>query len=162
MMTSAQVVETSVNVTNNSSSWDYSHPDDQTTQTNVQLLVISFCSLSWCKGLPYPLCNFNKMVVVIHQNTSSLSCCKPFWIKLIYNLFICTICTHVVFLGKMLNSPSASQVHKWEPANCFGDKLTKCWGVTFDGLVSHPGEWKTPSRFILEIPEISTGTDEPS
>ena len=33
MMTSAQVVETSVNVTNNSHSRDYSHPDDQTTQT---------------------------------------------------------------------------------------------------------------------------------
>ena len=31
-MTAAQVVETSVNVTNNSSSRDYSHPDDQTTQ----------------------------------------------------------------------------------------------------------------------------------
>ena len=35
MMTSAQVVETSVNVTNNSPSRDYSHPDDQTTQTKV-------------------------------------------------------------------------------------------------------------------------------
>ena len=33
MMTSAQVVETSANVTNNSPSRDYSHPDDQTTQT---------------------------------------------------------------------------------------------------------------------------------
>ena len=33
MMTSAQVVETSVNVTNNSPLRDYSHPDDQTTQT---------------------------------------------------------------------------------------------------------------------------------
>ena len=33
MMTSALVVETSVNVTNNSPSRDYSHPDDQTTQT---------------------------------------------------------------------------------------------------------------------------------
>ena len=33
MMTSAQVVETSVIVTNNSPSRDYSHPDDQTTQT---------------------------------------------------------------------------------------------------------------------------------
>ena len=33
VMTSAQVVETSVNVTNNSPSRDYSHPDDQTTQT---------------------------------------------------------------------------------------------------------------------------------
>ena len=33
MMTSAQVVETSVNVTNNRPSRDYSHPDNQTTQT---------------------------------------------------------------------------------------------------------------------------------
>ena len=33
MMTSAQVVETSVTVTNNSPSRDYSHLDDQTTQT---------------------------------------------------------------------------------------------------------------------------------
>ena len=32
-MTSAQVVETSVSVTNNSPSRDYSHLDDQTTQT---------------------------------------------------------------------------------------------------------------------------------
>ena len=32
MVTSAQVVETLVNVTNNSPSQDYSHPDDQTTQ----------------------------------------------------------------------------------------------------------------------------------
>ena len=32
MMTSAQVVKMSVNVTNNSPSRDYSHPDDQTTQ----------------------------------------------------------------------------------------------------------------------------------
>ena len=39
MMTSAQVVETSVNVTNNSPSRDYSHPDDQTTQTTFFLLV---------------------------------------------------------------------------------------------------------------------------
>ena len=34
MMTSAQVVETSVNVTNNSPTRDYSHPDNQTTQTD--------------------------------------------------------------------------------------------------------------------------------
>ena len=39
MMTSAQVVETSVNVINNSPSRDYSHPDDQTTQTNVVFVV---------------------------------------------------------------------------------------------------------------------------
>ena len=33
MMTSAQVVKMLVNVTNNSPPQDYSHPDDQTTQT---------------------------------------------------------------------------------------------------------------------------------
>ena len=33
MMTSAQVFETSVNITNNSPSRDYSYPNDQTTQT---------------------------------------------------------------------------------------------------------------------------------
>ena len=33
MMTSARVVEMSVNVTNNSPSWNCSHLDDQTTQT---------------------------------------------------------------------------------------------------------------------------------
>ena len=32
-MTFVQVVETLVNVTNNSPSWDYPHLDDQTTQT---------------------------------------------------------------------------------------------------------------------------------
>ena len=31
MMTSAQVVETSVTITDNSPSQDYAHPDDQTT-----------------------------------------------------------------------------------------------------------------------------------
>ena len=52
MMTSAQVVETSVNVTNNSPSRDYSHPDDQTTQTTetpgfkpfTVFIKIMFCS----------------------------------------------------------------------------------------------------------------------
>ena len=41
MMTSAQVVETSVNVTNNSFSQHYSHPDDQTTQTRIIFLDCS-------------------------------------------------------------------------------------------------------------------------
>ena len=35
MMTSAQVVETSVNVTKDSPSRDYSHQDDQTRQTRT-------------------------------------------------------------------------------------------------------------------------------
>ena len=46
MMTSAQVVETSVNVTNNSPSRDYSHPDDQTTQTLLTVLTVTNNSLS--------------------------------------------------------------------------------------------------------------------
>ena len=50
-------------------------------------------------------------------------------------------CTHVVFLGKTLNSHSAS-LHpgfKWEPAKLLGDNLAKCWEVTCEGLLSHPG-----------------------
>ena len=47
MMTSAQVVETSVNVTNNSPSRDYSHPDDQTTQTTETLGFKPFTVLKY-------------------------------------------------------------------------------------------------------------------
>ena len=32
----------------------------------------------------------------------------------------------------------STQEYKWTPANCQGN-LTKCWGVTCDGLASHPG-----------------------
>ena len=42
IMTSAQAVETSVNVTNNSPSRDYSHPDDQTTQTIIIQLTTAY------------------------------------------------------------------------------------------------------------------------
>ena len=38
-----------------------------------------------------------------------------------------------------LTVPLSTQVYKWKPGNCFGDNLTKCWEVTCDGLVSHPG-----------------------
>ena len=48
MMTSAQVVKTSVNVTNNSPSWDYSHPDDQTTQTTETPGFKPFTVASYC------------------------------------------------------------------------------------------------------------------
>ena len=46
-----------------------------------------------------------------------------------------------------------------------GANLTKSWEVTCDGLVSHPwggggGGRNPPSRFILQKPEISAGTDE--
>ena len=83
-------------------------------------------------------------------------------------------CTQVVFLGKTLNSHSASPHAgvKVGTSKLLGDNLTKCWEVTCDGLVSHPGgveillvasyytnlQWtsipsresrNTPSRFIL-------------
>ena len=42
MMTSAQVVETSVNVTSNSPSQDYTHPDDRNLPNyNILLLTIA-------------------------------------------------------------------------------------------------------------------------
>ena len=48
---------------------------------------------------------------------------------------------YVVFLGKTLDSDSAplsTQEYKWVQPNCQGN-LTKCWGVTCNGLASHPG-----------------------
>ena len=40
MMTSAQVVETSVTTTDNSPSQDYTHLDDQTTLLNILIIMI--------------------------------------------------------------------------------------------------------------------------
>ena len=37
-----------------------------------------------------------------------------------------------------LTVPLSTQEYKWVPANCQGN-LTKCWGVTCDGLASPPG-----------------------
>ena len=37
-----------------------------------------------------------------------------------------------------LTVPLSTQEYKWVPANCQGN-LMKCWGVTCNGLVSHPG-----------------------
>ena len=37
-----------------------------------------------------------------------------------------------------LTVPHSTQEYKWLPANCQGN-LTKCWGVTCDGLASEPG-----------------------
>ena len=36
-----------------------------------------------------------------------------------------------------LTVPFSTQGYKWVPANCQGNP-TKCWGVTYDGLESHP------------------------
>ena len=37
-----------------------------------------------------------------------------------------------------LTVPLSTQEYKWVPGNCQGN-LTKCWGVTCDGLAYHPG-----------------------
>ena len=46
-----------------------------------------------------------------------------------------------------LTVPFSTQEYKWVPANCQGN-LMKCWGVTCDGLASHPSN--VPSHFMLK------------
>ena len=67
-------------------------------------------------------------------------------------------CTHVVFLGKTLNSHSASlhpgaRNQQGQPDKMLGGNLR--W-------TSVPSRWSgnTPSRFILQKPEINAGTAE--
>ena len=50
---------------------------------------------------------------------------------------------------------------RWETANCFGDNLTKCWGVTCDGLVSHPGgvEILLVASYYIDEPSGSPSYD---
>ena len=52
IMTSAQVVETSVNVITNSPSKDYTHPDDDTSYTsyNDTMETIFLASIQFCQG----------------------------------------------------------------------------------------------------------------
>ena len=58
-------------------------------------------------------------------------------------------CTHVVFVGKTLNSPP----------RCINENQQIAWGWT---SIPSRGSRNTPSRFILQKLEISAGTDEPS
>ena len=67
MMTSAQVVETSVTITDNSPSQDYTHPDDQTTLLHVTpgfkpftVDGFSFLTTVLCKGRFASLVNRKK------------------------------------------------------------------------------------------------------
>ena len=51
-----------------------------------------------------------------------------------------------------LTVPLSAKENKWVPANCQGNP-TKCWGLTYDGIVSHPvGSSNTPSRFMTQKP----------
>ena len=60
---------------------------------------------------------------------------------------LCVVC----LLGQdILTVPRLTWEYTWVPTNCSGN-LTECWGVTCDGLASHPGGsnlWWTsiPSR----------------
>ena len=56
MMTSAQVVETSVTTTYNSPSQDYTHPDDQTTPLQVVTLLLFALSFRFCSTLVNWIC----------------------------------------------------------------------------------------------------------
>ena len=52
-----------------------------------------------------------------------------------------------------LTVPLSTQEDKWVPANYQGN-LTKCWGVTCDGLASLPSRRSSniPSHFKLQKP----------
>ena len=56
MMTSAQVVETSVTTTYNSPSQDYTHLDDQTTPLQVVTLLLFALSFRFCSTLVNWIC----------------------------------------------------------------------------------------------------------
>ena len=56
MMTSAQVFETSVTTTYNSPSQDYTHPDDQTTPSQVVTLLLFALSFRFCSTLVNWIC----------------------------------------------------------------------------------------------------------
>ena len=63
----------------------------------------------------------------------------------------------VVFLGRTLNSYSASlQVYKWVLANC-RENLTNCGGVTCDGLASRP----EVVEILLAASRYRSGSFEP-
>ena len=53
---------------------------------------------------------------------------SPGWL-----IVLCSWARHFI-----LTVPFSTQEYKWAPANCQGNRK-KCWGVTCDGLASHPG-----------------------
>ena len=72
MMTSAQVVETSVNVTSNSPSQDYTHPDDHNLPNYEVHYKQTFFSAS--RPLPAEMTYTAKMTVAIVENMLSRKC----------------------------------------------------------------------------------------
>ena len=81
-MTTAQVVETSVTVTN-SSFQNYTHPDDHTTRTVVALFAVSFISFGvWLFLAMYSPHSLKKLCSYHFVSLSGLcpQCCKLFHI----------------------------------------------------------------------------------
>ena len=89
-MTTAQVVETSVNVNNNRLILDYVHPDDQTQPT--------FEFLNWVLKKEEEKVFFSKQSVIMHLNVGNFLwneyCSKPF-------RYSSLCCIGVVFLGRI-------------------------------------------------------------
>ena len=52
---------------------------------------------------------------------------------LVVSIVLCSWARHFT-----LAAPLSTKEYKWVPANC-QENLMKCWGVTCDGLASHPG-----------------------
>ena len=74
-------------------------------------------------------------------------------------------CTHVVLLGKTLNSHSASLhpgVKKGTKQIAWGQPDKKLGGNLRWTSITSRGSRNTRNRFIRQKPEISAGTDEPS
>ena len=73
-MTSAQVVETSVNINNNSSLQNYTNPDDHTQQTNVYIgmfqLVLNECRVHQVLPLFF---NLSPLYTLVSKNVVSVS-----------------------------------------------------------------------------------------
>ena len=67
-MTSAQVVETSVNVISNSPSQDYTHPDDRTLlNKNIYLWNIQFVSRLYCIRYQVIILIFEERIIFIFK-----------------------------------------------------------------------------------------------
>ena len=71
MMTSAQVVETSVNVTSNSPSQDYTHPDDHNLP-NYEKLILVPTGLRNYSILLYDMLNWDAMTSSLEHDDETI------------------------------------------------------------------------------------------
>ena len=87
MMTSAQVVETSVTTTDNSPSQDYTHLDDQTTLLPIDMLFLKPWINTW-RGMERKICiSFNVILVKF----------KFYLYSLLFSLYTQTFITYSLY-----------------------------------------------------------------